>query len=198
MSVPSNSGSAAIVDLLRLRKSTRALSPAPVERSAVWRLLEAARWAPSARNEQPWRFVIVRRDQSEQFGKLIGSMHLYNQEWAKNASLLIAVIVKKNWGDDGGVNPYAFYDCGQAVAHLTVQAQSEGISIRQVGSFDTVKAAEILETPSDLNPFLLLALGTPGDPNDLPEQLRNMELAPRSRKALFEIAYQEKWNKPLA
>jgi nitroreductase len=196
MSDSSNSGSAAIIDLLRLRRSTRALSPRPIELAVLWRLLEAARWAPSAQNEQPWRFIVVRRD-TEQFGHLISTMHEYNRMWAKNASVLIAAVVRKSGGNGQPENPFALYDLGQSVAMLTVQAQSEEISIRQIGAFDSKKAGEYLEIPSGSAVFTVLAMGYEGDPDELPENMKQMELAPRVRKPLFEIAFSEKWNKPL-
>ncbi|MGO8671039.1 MAG: nitroreductase family protein [Capsulimonadaceae bacterium] len=192
----SNPDTLPIHDLLRNRRSHRALVPAPIEPSAILRLLEAARWAPSARNEQPWRFVVVRRDQEPQFSALVEGISTITRSWAKSASVLIAVIAKTTLGDIP--NPYALYDCGQAVAHLTVQAQAEGLSVRQIGSFDKSEAAACLEVPAEYDTFLLLALGTPGDPNDLPEEIRFLELAPRTRKDLAQIAFSEKWNQPLA
>jgi len=192
------STSVAIIDLLRDRKSHRALSPAPIDRPVIFRMLEAARWAPSARNEQPWRFVIVDRKQEAQFSDLVGTLLGSNALWASNASLFIVVVVKNTWGSEGKANPYAYYDAGQAVAHLTVQAQVEGISIRQMGAFDKAKAANCIGVADGFETFLILAVGKPGNVDDLPDDLRTLELARRTRKGIDEIAFSTKWEEALS
>jgi nitroreductase len=183
---------AGIHDLLKHRKSLRAYSEQPVESDKLHRIFEAARWAPSASNEQPWRFIVATKDNPEEHARVLSSIKEGNQTWAKHAPVLIITTAAKVRAD-GRENRHAFHDVGQAVAHLTVQAQEEGLYLRQMGGFDADKARELLGIPNDIEPVTAIALGYPGDPGNLPDQLRDREAAPRTRKPLSEIVFVGKW-----
>ena len=181
-----------IHDLLKQRKSLRAYSDRRVESDKLRRIFEAARWAPSASNEQPWRFIVATSDNTEEHARVLSAIKEGNQTWAKLAPVLIITTAAKVRAD-GRENRHAFHDVGQAVAHLSVQALEEGLYLRQMGGFDPDKARELLGIPDDIEPVTAIALGYPGDPENLPDQLREREAAPRTRKPLSEIVFVGKW-----
>jgi len=181
-----------IHDLLKHRKSLRAYADKNVESDKLRRIFEAARWAPSASNEQPWHFIVATKDNPEEHALVLSAIKEGNQTWAKHAPVLIITVASKVRAD-GRENRHAFYDVGQAVAHLSVQALEEGLYLRQMGGFDADKARELLGIPEGSEPVTAIALGYPGDPENLPDQLREREAAPRTRKALSEIVFVGQW-----
>ena len=110
----------AIHELIRNRRSYRTFAPKLVEHDKLVRLLEAARWSPSARNDQPWRFIVVTREDVALFDDVAGTFAAFNLVWAKNAAVFIVAVRRPTWESDGLPNPYSDYDLGQAVAYLTV------------------------------------------------------------------------------
>ena len=148
-------------------------------------VLEAARWAPSASNSQPWRFGVARRGSAE-FSALVDALMPGNQPWAKYASVLLLVATETT-GPDGGTRPWASYDAGQAAAHLSIQAEALGLSVHQLGGFDQSAAADIFELPLGVEPVVVVALGRRGDIELLPEPYAGREHADRSRLRLDEL-----------
>jgi len=148
-------------------------------------LLEAARWAPSAGNSQPWRFLVTRRGE-QAHDRLFAALAPGNQAWAGAASALVLVAARAA-ADDGRPQPWALYDTGQAVAALVTQAQASGLSVHQMGGFDAdaVRAGFGLADP--LTPVVVLAVGRPGEAAVLPEPLAAREAAPRTRRPLSEL-----------
>jgi nitroreductase len=145
-------------------------------------LLEAARWAPSANNTQPWRFVVGRRGERD-FARLLDLLAPGNEVWARNASAL--VLVAAETADEAGAGrSHALYDTGQAVAGLVTQAQAEGLVTHQMGGFDTTGAAETFGLPGSLTPLVVVAVGRHDPAAVLPEPLAARETAPRSRLPL--------------
>jgi nitroreductase len=168
------------------RWSPRAFDPAAVIDDATLRtLLEAARWAPSAMNLQPWRFIVARRGTAA-FTTVHDALAPSNQAWADSAAALI-VNVAEMTDEQGRPRRWAQYDLGQAVAHLSVQAQHEGIHTHQMGGFDGARVASAFGLGEGLEVLSITALGKLGDVDALPEALREREVAPRSRKSLDEI-----------
>lgn len=159
-------------------------------------LLEAARWAPSANNGQPWAFVVTKRNEPGCYGALLDTLSGQNPVWAKNAPVLALAVVLPNQRI-GTTNRFTYYDVGQAVAHLTVQASALGLHVHQMAGFDAELARQIFELPEGSEPMTVLAIGYLGDANDLPEALRQRELAARARKPLGEVAFKDHWNQPL-
>lgn len=182
-----------IHELLKKRFSPRTFSDKKIEHEQIVDLLEAARWAPSSMNEQPWRFLIAEKDDPQTFNNLLGSLKVNNQAWAKNASLLILTMARIDSEITKQINKHALYDLGNSVAHLTFQAMTMGIYIRQMGGFDPDKTRAIFAVPDNFIPVSVLAIGYKGNPESLPEDLKKKELAIRRRKDLSEIAFTEKF-----
>lgn len=172
--------------LLAGRWSTRAFDPDHVlDAAGTARLLEAARWAPSAGNSQPWRLGIAHRDTPE-FAALMSALAPGNALWAGAASALL-VVAAEQVGPDGTVRPWADYDAGQAAAHLSVQAEADGLAVHQMGGFDPDRIATAFRLPEGVRPLVVIAVGR-RDPNAvLPEPFGARETAPRTRLALDEI-----------
>ncbi len=142
-------------------------------------LLEAARWAPSAGNSQPWRFLIARRGEHAH-GQLFTALHPGNQEWAGAASALI-LVAARTIADDGRPQPYALYDTGQAVASLITQAQAHGLSAHQIGGFDNAAIRTAFGLDNSLTPVVIIAVGRADPDAALPPRLAERETAPRTR-----------------
>ena len=168
------------------RWSPRAYDPAAeLSDGDVRTLLEAARWAPSANNVQPWRFIVARRG-TESFTTIHDALMGFNQAWADSAAALIVNIAEV--ADEAGTpRPWAKYDLGQAVAHLSVQAQHDGLHTHQMGGFDAARLAAAFGMSESLEVVSITAVGKVGDASALPEPLREREAAPRSRKPLDEL-----------
>lgn len=172
--------------LLAARWSTRAFDRDHVLSDAeIGRLLEAARWAPSANNSQPWRLGVARRGTGE-FAALLSALAPGNATWASAASALVLVAAEQV-GADGGDRPWADYDAGQAAAHLSVQAEAEGLSVHQMGGFDRDVAATVFRLPDGVRPLVVIAIGRRDPEAVLPEPFAARETAPRTRLALDEI-----------
>ncbi len=185
-----------IHELLAKRYSPRALSDKTIGTEKIIDLLEAARWAPSSMNEQPWRFIIARKEDSSDFHKILGVLNETNRLWAKNASALILTIAKLETDSSKQINKYALYDLGNAVANLTFQATSMELFVRQMGGFNPDKATEIFSIPYEFLPVSVLAIGYKGNAEDLPEFLNKRENTIRTRKNIDELAFTGKFGLP--
>src|SRR5579872_7240547 len=152
---------------------------------ALTALLEAARWAPSAQNSQPWRFLVTRRGE-QAHGQLFGALAGGNQAWAGAASALILVAARTG-GDDGSPQPWALYDTGQAVAALVTQAQADGLAVHQMGGFDTAAVRAEFGLGDTLTPVVVLAIGRRDGLAELPEPLAAREAAPRARQPISDL-----------
>jgi nitroreductase len=165
--------------LLADRRSTRAFDPhADVTSQELAVLLEAARWAPSSRNSQPWRFAVGRRG-DDTHKRIFESLAPGNRRWAARAPLLLLGAHLTSDGDRP--LPHAAYDLGQAVAHLVVQAGALGMIAHQMGGFDADALHRELELPADVRATVVIAIGRRGDPATLPEDLRHRDEAARER-----------------
>jgi nitroreductase len=169
--------------LLAERWSPRGLDTAhEVTEDQLTALLEAARWAPSASNTQPWRFAVARRG-TRTFDDVRDALAAGNQLWTHAASALV-VVAAETTGPDGAPRPWAVYDTGQAVAHLSVQAQHEGLVLHQLGGFDRDRVAALLALPAATVPLVVVALGRHAPGAELTETLAAREHAPRQRLPL--------------
>ncbi len=182
-----------IHELLRERWSPRAFSQQPVPSEVLRSLFEAARWAPSSSNEQPWAFLVGTKDDQEFHAKLVSTLVEGNQVWAKDAPVLGIAVSKLAFARSNHPNRNAFYDTGAALADLTVEATSRGLFVHQMGGFDPHKAVELFSIPTGEEPIAAFVIGYPGDPQSLPENLRERELAPRTRKPLSEFVMSGSW-----
>ncbi|MFY9530308.1 MAG: nitroreductase family protein [Candidatus Acidiferrales bacterium] len=184
-----------IHELLRSRWSPRAFADRPVEPGVLRSLFEAARWAPSSNNEQPWYFIVATRDDREEFDRVLSCLVDGNIAWAKNAPVLMISVAKLKF-DNGKPNRLAYHDVGQAAANLTLEATARGLFVHQMGGIHVEKAREVLGIPEGYDPVAGIALGYPGDPEKLSEPYRERELAPRSRKPLASFIFNDRWGHP--
>lgn len=184
--------------LLADRWSPRAFDPAPVDDDALRSLLEAARWAPSAMNHQPWRFLVGRsgRDGADAAHKAIfDSLAEGNQVWASAAPVLVAAVARVR-EENGAERTVAPFELGLAVSQLITQAHALGLHAHVVGGFDRDAVTASFGVPADHRVYAVLAIGRLGDPESLPAPLAAREAAPRERLPLEQIAYGEAWGAP--
>lgn len=185
-----------IHDLLRQRWSPRAFSAQPVEADKLGSLLEAARWAPSSFNEQPWSFIVAMKDRPGEFDRLLSCLVESNRLWARHAPALMLSVAKLQFEKDGRPNRHAFHDVGLAVANLMFQATALGLVVHQMAGFDVGKARQEFDIPDGYEPVAAIAVGYQGDPAILPDRLRDLELARRSRKAMNTCVFSRRWGQP--
>lgn len=178
--------------ILQNRWSPRAFDGKSIETEKLQRIIEAARWAPSASNEQPWYFIIGSQG-DETYQKIFDTLVEFNQLWAITAPVLILAIGKKTSAKTGKTNDWFKYDVGQAAAHLTFQASFEGLFVHQMGGFDAVKATELFLIPDDFEALTTIALGYQGDYTVLHPNQQKMELAHRERKNTGEFVFSNKF-----
>jgi nitroreductase len=182
-----------IHDLLQRRWSPRAFAEEMVEPSKLQSLLEAARWAPSSRNEQPWHFVVTTQEDPDRFADLLDCLTEGNQRWAHTAPVLILTVATNFYGRTGNPNRYAYHDVGLAVANLVTQATALGLHVHQMAGMHKEKARTVFDIPEGYEPVTALAVGYLGDVQALHEDLRERELAPRTRKPLQAFVFSGRW-----
>ncbi len=161
------------------RFSPRFFANTPIKESDIQSMLEAARWAPSGYNHQPWFFYVTKKE-TKSYTDLFSTLEPYNQSWAHTAPVLVlACFISKN---ENGDNPFALYDLGASVISLILQAQSLGYYGRQMGLFDKEKVKKLLPLEKYMEPFVVIALGKIGNYNKAPKEIMEMERDPRPRK----------------
>jgi nitroreductase len=182
-----------IHELLKRRWSPRAFSDQPVSREDLRSLLEAARWAPSSNNEQPWHFLVATKQNHDDYDRLLGCLKPTNQLWARLAPVLMMSVAKLVFTEGGESNRHAFHDVGLAVENLIVQAAAFGLMVHQMAGIfpDTVR--ELYGLPADYEAVAAMAIGYPGDPAMLPERFRQREMAKRSRKPIADFTFSGHW-----
>ena len=189
-------GEDGVLPIFHERWSARAFADRDVPKEDLRRVFEAARWAPSSNNEQPWRFVVGTRGTTTH-GKLFESLVGFNQSWAGKAPVLILGVAKTRFSQKDAPNAYALYDLGAASAYLVLQAAALGLTTHQMAGFDREKARTLLGIPEGYELGSVIALGYQGEPETLQnEELIKRESAPRQRKALDEFVFAE-WGKGL-
>jgi nitroreductase len=170
-----------VLDVIKNRRSRRSYDNRPVEPEVINSLFEAARWAPSSVNEQPWLYVYASNDQTDLWEKIFSSLNPTNQVWVKQVPLLIASFARTNFSRNDKPNGSARYDLGAANAFLSLQATHLGLNVHQMGGFDGQRLKQNLNVPLTYDPVVVLAIGYPGEAENLPENLKARELAPRER-----------------
>lgn len=181
-------------DFIRGRWSPLAFSNRTVELEKLLILLEAARWAPSSYNEQPWSFIVATKENQAEYDRLFSCLVEGNQAWAQNAPVLILSVAKLFFERSGDQNRHAFHDVGLATENLVIQAIALELFVHQMAGFHVDKARELFNIPEGYEPLTALAVGYLGDPQTLPEKLQARELAPRTRKPLTEFVFTGSWN----
>lgn len=176
-------------ELIRKRWSARAFSKKDIDDDTLCTLFEAARWAASSNNEQPWRYIYAKREDKEAFDKMVHCLMPGNRPWAKNAAVLILCLVKTTAGTDNKPNLAALHDAGLANATLLLQAISHNIYGHMMGGYDKVKTKEVFNIPDNYETVLIMALGYLDHADTLEEPFKTRELTPRTRKELNEIVF---------
>jgi nitroreductase len=185
--------SAPIHEIIRQRWSPRAFENRAVEPEKLRALFEAARWAASSFNAQPWFFIVATKGDPENFKRVLDSFVEFNQGWAKNAPVVGLTAAGLKFLHNGEPNRHAYHDVGQAATSLALQAAALGLQAHQMAGILPDKAREIFDIPAGYDAVAGFALGYPGDPSSLPDQLRERELAPRERKPLASFVFTGKW-----
>jgi len=184
-----------IHDVIKHRWSPRAFEDHPVEPEKLRSLFEAARWASSSYNGQPWNFIVATKDDPENFKRVLECFIEFNHGWAKNAPVVALSVAALKFQHNGELNRHAFHDVGQAVANLALQANALGLEIHQMAGILPEKARQIFAIPEGYEAVAGIAIGYPGDPTSLPEPLRGREQGPRDRKPVSSFVFTGAWGK---
>jgi nitroreductase len=185
---------AGVEDVIRRRWSPRVYTEKEVTAEELKKLFEAARWAASSSNEQPWRFLVGRRG-DETYQKIFNALVEFNQAWARSAPVLVLTVAKKTFTAKGTPNRHGLHDTGAAMATLALQATADGLHTHSMAGFDSDLMRASFAIPSDYELGAVTAIGYFGDPATLPEHLQKMEVSPRQRKPLEEFVFSA-WEKP--
>lgn len=178
-----------VAPFITARFSPRSFAEKPIAQAALNALFEAASWAPSANNEQPWSYHFAHRG-SDGFQQLWECLMPGNQPWAKNAAVLAVTSTRKLFAASGKPNVSAEHDLGMANANLLLQARALEIFGHPMGGFDKAKTAALLGFDENTQPVCIIALGYLDDPEKLEEPFLTRERTPRSRKAVGEFAFE--------
>lgn len=187
-----------IHELLRRRWSPRAFSAQTISREHMASLCEAARWAPSCFNEQPWALIVAHREDTEAFGRLLGCLVEGNRAWAQRAAVLMITVARLSFDRNQKPNRHAFHDVGLAMGNLTMQATALGLAVHQMGGFDVAGATAALGIPDGYEAVAAVAVGYAGPADQLDGRMRDQETMPRTRRTVEEFAHAGMWGRPLS
>jgi nitroreductase len=179
--------------LIAKRWSPRAFDSKLVETEKLAQIFEAARWASSCFNDQPWVFIVATKDDTVNYQKMLDCLVPFNISWAQAAPVLGLVIAQKNFKHNGKPNAWGEYDAGQATATLVLQATALDLVAHQMGGFDADKAIAAFNIPETAKPIAAIAIGYAGDPSNLPTELQERETAPRDRHPLNSFVFTGEW-----
>jgi len=183
-----------VLALVAERWSPRAFADRPVEPEKIRQILEAARWAASSYNEQPWRYLVATKDDPETYERLLGCLNAGNQEWAQTAPVLMLSFYKQSFShNDTPPNRCAEHDVGAASAQLTMQATALDLYVHQMAGINRDAIRDTYEVPDDFAPMAALAVGYLGDPSRIPEKFHDGEHAKRTRRPLDETVFSATW-----
>ncbi len=185
-----------IHELLAERWSPYTFEDRPVPEADLCSLFEAARWAPSSYNEQPWSYIVATKDDPEQLQRLLSCLVDGNQVWARAAPVLALGVVSLRFARNAKDNRAAVHDLGLGSGNLLLEATARGLFVHQMIGILPDKAREIYGIPEHFEVWTGLAIGYKGDPTSLSDQLRERDLAPRQRKPLREFVFSGKWENP--
>lgn len=184
-----------VLDVIRRRWSPRIFADRPVDGLTLGSLFEAARWAASCYNEQPWVFIVATKDDPENYAKLLSCLVEFNQSWAKSAPVLMLTVARLNFERNGKPNRHALHDVGLAMGNLCAEATSRGLFLHQMAGILVDRAREVWKIPEGFEAVAGIALGYMGDASQLDEKLREREIEERKRKPLEQIVFSGEWGK---
>ncbi|MBI3866546.1 MAG: nitroreductase family protein [Planctomycetia bacterium] len=182
-----------IHELIAARWSPYAYSDRPVPVDSLQSLFEAARWAASSYNEQPWSYIVASKDDPAGYEKVLSCLVEGNQAWAKIAPVLAIGCTSLKFARNGQPNAAALHDLGQSSAQLALEAASRGLAVHQMIGILPDRARELFQVPEGVQPLTGLTIGYPGDPKSLPEQIGSRDAARRGRKPLSEFVFSGRW-----
>jgi nitroreductase len=185
-----------ILQVLAERWSPYGFADRPVSEADLRSLFEAARWAASSYNEQPWNYLVATRENSREFGRLLSCLVETNQAWAKAAPVLVLGVVRLQFTKNNQDNRAAVHDLGLAAGNLLVEATTRGFSVHQMIGILPDKAREVYQIPEHFEAWTAMAIGYKADPAKLPNALKERDLAPRQRKPLSEFVFTGQWGQP--
>ena len=185
-----------IHEVLAARWSPYGFSDRGIAPETAEALFEAARWAPSSFNEQPWFFVVARREAAEDFARILGCLIEFNQSWAARAPLLAICGVRRRFRARDEINPAAEHDLGLATANLMFEATARGLRVHAMIGIEAELARERLGIPPGFDPLTAIAVGYPGQPPGLAEKLRSRDRAPRERRPRDEFVHSGRFGAP--
>ncbi|MDZ4686803.1 MAG: nitroreductase family protein [Planctomycetaceae bacterium] len=185
----------ALTELVRERWSPVGLSSKKIEPGVLGSLFEAARWAPSSYNEQPWAFCVATQDHPESFAAMLGCLVEANQKWAKQAYALVISCAKLNFARNDKPNRHAYHDVGLATENLFLQALSQGIYCHAMAGFDADKARIVVQIPATHDPVAAIAIGYPAAEAEVSDDLQQRDRAARVRKPLTDQVFTGRWGK---
>jgi len=184
-----------IQEILKRRWSPRAFSDRMVESEKLRSLFEAARWAPSSFNEQPWFFIVATKEKLEEHARMLSCLVEKNQQWARLAPVLMVSVAKLKFAKTGKPNRHAFHDVGLAMGNMLVEATALGLCVHQMAGLFPEKVREIYGVPEGFEPVAAIALGYAAEVDVLPDTFREQELGPRTRKPIGSFVFQGNWEK---
>jgi nitroreductase len=182
-----------IFELLARRWSTRSFTDRSVDRATLAGLFEAARWAPSSGNGQPWSFLVATKDDPAEHERM-ASVLVPGNAWAHKAPVLALSVATLDRSDRP--NRHAYHDVGLATENLVIQAVSVGLAVHMMAGFNADMAREVFGIPARHDPVTMIAMGYPDHPDSLPEDLQKKDLAPRQRKPIGEFVFRGKFGQP--
>ena len=182
----------AVIDPILKRWSPRAFAATAVTDAELRQVFSAGLWAASSYNEQPWRFVLGRKGDGV-WDLIFNALIDRNQAWARTSPILFATLAKKTFTRDGAPNRHGFHDVGAACGNMSLQAAELGLHTHGMAGFNPDQLSSALEIPDDFEAVACWALGRLGDPAELPDMLRTMELSPRTRKSIEEVVFGATW-----
>ena len=183
--------------LLTKRWSPCSFAEKDVATEDLFAILEAARWAPSSYNEQPWRYILARRSHPEAFAKLLSCLVEANQVWARHAPVLLIGVTMLTFARNGKPNKAAAHDLGLAAGNMSVEATARGLSVHQMIGIVPERVRELYGVPEEAEPLTALAIGYRGDGSNLPAALQERDRTPRSRLPLSAFVFENVWDESL-
>lgn len=182
-----------IHELIRNRWSPRSFTDMMPSQSQLLSLFEAARWAPSCYNDQPWFFIVATKENPKEYEKMLSCLVEQNRIWARQAPVLVISVARITFSLNGKPNAHAFHDLGMSIQNIALQATGMGLAIHPMAGFSKKCTRETYNIPEGYDPVTALAIGFPGDPNTLPAALKEKEMEPRQRKSLKDFIFACTW-----
>ena len=185
-----------ILKILAERWSPYGFADRPVAEADLRSLFEAARWAASSYNEQPWNYLVAARENPAEFERMLGCLVEANQTWAKTAPVLVLGVVSLQFAKNKQDNRAAVHDLGLASGNLVIEATARGLSVHQMIGILPDKAREVYQIPEHFEAWTAMTIGYQAEPAKMPDSLRERDLTPRQRKRLSKFVFTGQWGQP--